>query len=329
MTVRVGIVGLGKIGERHINALSTMENVEITGYCDSDELLYGQHSKVLKAPFFSDCDSLVTDGNNDAIDVCVPTYLHHEVILKALESNKHVFCEKPLTHDMEYAREIQKKAGEKQRIVMVGYLYRFHPAFELLHDILTKGVIGRPYYAIFRIGGRGGHRAWKHQKDKAGGAAYDMLTHMLALALYNFGEPAEVVPLFSDIILKEREIDGETVRVDAEDCILCRLRTTEGVQIILLADLITPSFMNTVEVHGDNGSFFGSIVSRYPTIVYCKEPRDIYALGDNVFNFAPVNLIEKELRYFIDCVTNSHRPMNSVAESIRVLEITEKLRGKA
>lgn len=325
MKVKIGIVGLGRMGERHINAYSAIEGVEIAGLYDADKALMEQVSRQYRIPCFNSLEHLI-ESDIDALNVCIPTYLHHEAILKALQSGKHVFCEKPLTHKLEYAQEIKRVAEEYGKIVMVGYLNRFHPAFELLKEVLDKGIIGIPYYALFRIGGRGGHRAWKHRADKGGGAILDMLTHMLDLALFYFGEPAEVTSLFSDTVLKERFIDGEKVQVDAEDCVFVRMRTKEGMQIFLQADLITPSFMNTVEVHGDNGSFFGSLMPLFPTIIYCKEPRDIYAQGENVLNLQAANLIEKELRYFVDCVTGSDSPRDMVEDSMQVLKVIEEVR---
>ena len=326
MTVKVGIVGMGKIGGRHFHAYSRIDNVEIRGYCDIKNILLEEKSKASNAAVFHDADSLVASKDIDAVDVCVPTPYHHEIILKALENKKHVFCEKPLTHKLEYAKEIRRKAGNQDKIVMVGYLYRFHPSFELLHDILRNDVIGEPYYAIFRIGGRGGHRAWKHHKDEGGGAMLDMLTHMLDLALFYFGKPAEVELLFMDTLLAERFIDGEKVKASAEDCVFLRTNTEKGLQVFFEADMITPSFTNLVEVHGDNGSFIGSIMPRLPTILYLKEPRDIYDRGETVFNFPPTNLIEKELRHFIDCIVGSDAPQNSVEDSIKVLEVIEEVR---
>jgi len=326
LKIRVGIAGLGKIGERHLNAYSGIRDVELRGYCDSDDALNKKYSKLISATSFSDINSLVENDEIDAIDVCLPTSEHHEVILKALKNRKHVFCEKPLTHKLEYAEEIRRKSEEVGSTIMVGYLYRFHPSFELLNEVLSKEVIGKPYYAIFRIGGRGGHKAWKHQLEEGGGATFDMLTHMLDLAIYYFGEPLKSTLLYSDIILKERLIDGEKVHVSAEDCILVHIETRSGVQALLQADLVTPSFMNSVEVHGENGSFFGSIISRFPTIIYCKEPRDVYDRGENVFNFPPTNLIEKELRHFIDCISNSDCPKSSIEDSIKTLHIIEQIR---
>ena len=321
MVVRIGIVGLGKIGERHLNAYSNIENVEICGLCDADETLLRKYSTQYGIPACDTLEQLFTD-KVDAVDICVPTYIHHDIILKILENGKDFFCEKPLTHKLEYAYEIKKVVEAYSRIGMVGYLYRFHPCFELLKDILNKRVIGKPYYAIFRLGGRGGHRAWKHKMDTGGGALLDMGTHMLDLALWYFGKPVEVSLLSSDVVLKERMIDGEKVEVDAEDCLVIRLKTTD-VQIFLIADLITPSFVNTVEVHGDNGSFFGSIESQLPTIVYCKEPRDIYKIGENIFHFPMVNLVEKELGHFVECIRGVGSLRSSVEDSIEVLNIIE------
>lgn len=326
MKVKIGIVGLGKIGERHLNAYSKMENVEIRAVCDTNSIVLEQKFKPSKAILFDSIESLVASKDIDAVDVCVPTSRHHETILKALENKKHVFCEKPLTHKLEYAKEIEGKAEKQENIVMVGHLYRFHPSFQLLRDILSNDVIGKPYYAIFRIGGRGGHRAWKHRRDEGGGAMLDMLTHMLDLALFYFGKPVEVRSLFQDILLKERLIDGERVEVSAEDCVFLTAKTEKGLQMFFEADMITPSFMNIVEVHGDNGSFMGSIMPTLPTTLYLKEPRDIYDRGETVFNFPPANLIEKELRHFIDCIVGSDTPQNSVEDSIKVLEVIEEVR---
>lgn len=321
--MKIGLAGLGKIGERHFNAYASLEDVEVSGVFDVNRDLCDQHSKNHGGKIFDTIDSLI-ESDVDAVDVCVPTDYHHEIILRALDSGKHVFCEKPLTFKMEYARQIEAKAKQVDKLVMVGYLYRFHPSFELLRDVLLKNIIGKPYYALFRIGGRGGHRAWKHQMDRAGGATFDMLTHMLDLAVMYFGEPWEVHPMYTGTILKERNIDNEMVHVDAEDCVMARLRTN-GTQIFLHGDLITPSFMNTVEVHGDNGSFFGSIISRFPTTVYCKEPVDIYDRGENIFHFPPTNLIEKELQHFVGCIRNGDLPTNSIEDSIKILQITDDL----
>jgi len=327
--IHVAVIGCGKIGMRHLSAYRSIKGVNITAVCDFDGELAKEVASNYSTVEYKNYKEILDNKNIDAIDVCVPTTMHHEVILAALDKGKDVFCEKPLSHKLEYAKQIQKKQRETGNLVMEGYLYRFHPSFQRLKKVLEDNIIGDPYFAIFRIGGRGGWRVWKHQKDKGGGAMLEMLVHMLDLANHCFGEFVDVECLFSETILKKRVIERSEVEVDAEDCVLIRLRTESGVQVFCEADLITPSYMNTVEVHGDNGSFFGSILDNIPTMVYCKESRGVFDRGKTVFKNPYVNLIEKELEYFIKCLSREVKPLDFVEKSIKVLEIIEEVRRQS
>jgi predicted dehydrogenase len=326
--IGVAVIGCGKIGTRHLNAYRSIKGANIAAVCDIDGELAKEVANNYNVMNYNDYKKVLENKNIDAVDVCVPTAIHHEVILEALDNGKDVFCEKPLSHKLEYAKQIDEKQKETGNLVMVGYLYRFHPSFQRLEKVLEGNIIGDPYFAIFRIGGRGGWRVWKHRKEKGGGAMLEMLVHMLDLANNCFGEFVEVESFFSETILKKRVIEGRRIEADAEDCVLIRLSAESGVQIFCEADLITPSYMNTVEVHGDNGSFFGSILDSIPTIIYCKESRGVFDRGKNVFKNPYVNLVEKELEYFIESLSGGVKPMNSVEESIKVLEIVEQVRRR-
>ncbi|UCC33557.1 MAG: Gfo/Idh/MocA family oxidoreductase [Candidatus Bathyarchaeota archaeon] len=327
--IRVAVIGCGKIGTRHLDAYRSIEDATIAAVCDTDEKLAKEAAKYHNATSYTNLKDVLDDETIDAVDVCVPTAIHHTVILEALDRGKAIFCEKPLSHRLELAKQIEKKRKETGNLVMVGYLYRFHPSFQRLKRVLQGNIIGDPYFAIFRIGGRGGWREWKHQMGKGGGAMLEMLVHMLDLANHCFGEILEVESLFSDTILKKRVIERNEVEVDAEDCVLIRLRAENDVHLFCEADLITPSYMNTVEVHGDNGSFFGSILDNIPTIIYCKETRGMYDRGKNIFRNPYVNLVEKELDFFIHCLSREVKPMNSVEESIKILGIVEQVRRQS
>lgn len=325
--VKVAIIGCGKIGIRHLEAYREIENADVVALCDVDDKLLREVSSRYGVSGYNDYEKTIGRKDIDVVDVCVPTRFHHEIILEALDSGKDVFCEKPLTYKLEYAEEIRAKQKETGFLVMVGYLYRFHPSLQRLKRILEDGVLGVPYCAVFRIGGRGGHRAWKHRKKEGGGALLDMMVHMLDLSDWYFGEPDIVEPLLLETILKKRIIDGNEVEADAEDYALAKLKTKSGMHVLCEADLVTPSYMNIMEVHGDNGSFFGSILDYLPTIVYCIRRRGLYDQGKNVFHNSYVNLIERELKYFIDVLSGHEKPLDSVESSIRVLKIIEKMRS--
>lgn len=327
--VRIAIIGCGKIAVRHLEAYRGIENADVVELCDTNNELVGEVSRKYGVDGSTDYKKTIERDGIDAVDVCVPTRFHHEVVLEALAGGKNVFCEKPLTYRLEYAKEIQKKQKEIGKLVMVGYLYRFHPSLQRLKRILEDGVIGNPYYAILRIGGRGGYRAWKHKKNEAGGAMLDMMVHMLDLSDWYFGEPETVELVLVDTILRKRMIDGNLVDVNAEDFALLRLKTKNDVNVLCEADLITPSYMNLVEVHGDNGSFFGSILDYLPTIVYCVRRHGLFDRGKTVLENPYVNLVEKELRYFVDALSGRVKPLDSVETSIRVLKIIEEVRRRS
>lgn len=325
--LRIGVVGCGKIAERHINAYRKFPNVEVTV---TDVVKDGRRTaEEYSVKWHADTDELIRGELVDAIDVCTPTSAHAEVIISAMENGKDVFCEKPLANTLQEAEHIQETAQKTGRILMVGYLYRFHPAFQFVRQVLEERVIGEVYYAMFRVGGRGSHKVWKHMRGAGGGAINEMLVHMLDLALWYFGEASSACSLYEETILKEREIEGKKVQTDAEDIVLVCLNMEKGTKVFCESDLITPSYMNYVEIQGTNGSIWTSILDYFPTVIYCKEPRGVYDRGHNFFRFGRVDLFEAELSHFVQCALEKQTPdLNSIEDSIRLMSLLEEVKSK-
>ena len=238
--LKIAVVGCGKIGERHIMAYKGIDGVEIVA-CDLNEKLAKEVASKYGVRWARDYREALENEEFTAIDVCTPTSTHYNVVMDGLEHKLHVFCEKPLAESVEKIRRIYEKALEVDRIVMVGYLYRHYPAMKFVKKVLDEGVLGRPYYAIFRLGGRGGHRVWKHRKETCGGTIFEMMTHMIDLALWFFGDIKEAKLLHENVILKKRLIEGRIVDVDAEDVAVALFKTEGDVELLCESDLITPS----------------------------------------------------------------------------------------
>jgi predicted dehydrogenase len=323
--VNVGVVGCGRIAERHIDGYKRLDGVSVT-VADIQPGLAESFAAQHRVDWRRSPDELFEDRSIDAIDVCVPTPFHAGLVIRALGADKHVFCEKPLCETLAEGREIEAAQRRTNRVVMVGYLYRFHPAYQLAKDVLDEGVIGRPHLGVFRLGGRGNTRPWKHQAENGGGAILEMMVHSIDLVQWLIGPITEIRPLASKRLLETRHISGEEVAVTAEDYVLCELRAG-GAEVICQADLATPSYMNYTDIQADNGSLFASILHFLPTIVYCREPRGVYNLGNNFFQFQQVNLFELELAHFIDSLKDPSASRNSVKESLAVLQMIEEIRG--
>jgi predicted dehydrogenase len=228
-----------------------------------------------------------------------------------------VFTEKPLCANLAEAELISKIAKKSGRLLHVGYLFRFAPAIDFL-----KGNVDNidPYYAIFRLGGRGNHKVWKHLKETGGGAVNEMLCHMLDLVQWFFGD-YEVRAYLKDIILKERKIQGETFEPDAEDFAIVDILTDSGVKVICQSDLATPTYMNHIEIHGHKGSLLSSISGHIPATIYDAESKSKY-----VVCLESADFVWKELEYFIDRIKSGSTNLFSLEDSIKIMKIMENLK---
>jgi myo-inositol 2-dehydrogenase / D-chiro-inositol 1-dehydrogenase len=321
--VRIGLIGCGRIGARHLEAYRQLGGVDLV-VSDRDEALAKEAAEqwdVQQVPA-----EVLLEQDLAALDVCVPSKLHLEWILAGLEAGLHVFCEKPMCLSHADAIRVRDAARRAQRNVIVGYLYRHHPSFRFAKETVDHGIIGEPHFATARLGGRGSHRPWKHEHDSGGGAVFEMMVHSLDLLSWLLGPLSEGRLLYHDVILPERDIEGTSVRASAGDCAVVGLRAG-AVPAICQSDLLTPGFMNLVEVQGSNGSVLSSIQGFVPTVVYCNEPRVLFDRGHNIRSFPPVNLFQKELGQFLDVVRADEGNEWSLLESVELARFIDATIG--
>jgi len=321
---RIALIGCGKIAEKHLNAYRKLPQAHVTvaDIVPKGRLIAENYG----VTWHDDPETLIASPSIDAVDVCTPTPSHAPLILQALQAGKHVFCEKPLARNVAEMEAIRARAEGNGSALMVGYPYRFHPALQLGREVVAEGIIGEPYLALVRLGGRGSHKAWKHKVATGGGVGNEMLVHALDLLLWYFGSFATVETLFSGLLLPEREIEGEIVQADADDVVLLKIEMERGVLALCQCDLVTPGYMNTVEVQGTNGSLMTSILDHVPTAVFCRQSRGAYELGTNVFRFPKVDLFERELGYFLAALDRDDTQlMHSVRDSVQLQSLIESI----
>jgi predicted dehydrogenase len=297
----VAVLGAGKIGLRHVEAYREIEGAVLTGLLEPHA---GNRTAALTrltpAPhIYRSFEEVLEDPDVDIVDVCTPTPVHFEQVSRALAAGKSVFCEKPLVATSDEIARIEALFADRNTSLRVGYVYRFHPRIQRLKHRLDHEALGRPRLAVFRIGGRGSHRAWKHERGSAGGALMDMASHMLDLATWLFGPIDEIQPLFRDVLLPKREIEGVLVAVDADDVVVFRLRSATGVEILVHADFVSPGFSNLVEVAGDNGSALVSVVSGIPDRYVLNSPAGDLPAGETFEPGDTADMLRCELEAFM------------------------------
>jgi predicted dehydrogenase len=133
--LKVGIIGAGHLGKFHINNWIEIKDVEVIGFCDTDDANAKAVEEKYKLKRYETPEQLLNDC--DAVDIVAPTTYHFELCEMAIRKGKHVFVEKPFTNTMEEAKTLLELARESNLKFQVGHIERFNPAFVALknHDL--------------------------------------------------------------------------------------------------------------------------------------------------------------------------------------------------
>jgi predicted dehydrogenase len=148
--VRVGVIGCGEIAERaHIPNLLVEPQAKLEAVSDINEnrLLTAQKLfNLSKDHCFTDYTQVLAMKDIDAVVIATPALTHGKIVINALESNKHVFVEKPISATVAEAETIVKLADETKLKVMVGYQHRFVASHRIAKRYLQTNKIGDPFF---------------------------------------------------------------------------------------------------------------------------------------------------------------------------------------
>jgi predicted dehydrogenase len=138
--VRVGVIGIGNMGWHHARVLSLLRDAELVGVADPDEARGKLATEQFGCRWFADYQTLLAEV--EAVCVAVPTLLHHRVGLEALQAGVDVLIEKPIAATQEEANDLIRAAETAGRLLQVGHIERFNPAFrELLKVVAGEEVV--------------------------------------------------------------------------------------------------------------------------------------------------------------------------------------------
>lgn len=153
--VRVGIIGLGGQGTGHLNAYLSAKNVNVVYVCDPDsKRLAKAAEKASNAKPVSDLRKVLDDTTVDAVSIATPDHWHTPAALLALDAGKHVYVEKPCSHNVREGRLLVEAAKRTGQIVHHGTQTRSSPSFQKAVQMLRDGIIGDVFIA----------RAWNIQR---------------------------------------------------------------------------------------------------------------------------------------------------------------------
>ncbi|MEM9093280.1 MAG: Gfo/Idh/MocA family oxidoreductase [Cyanobacteria bacterium P01_F01_bin.53] len=132
--VKVGVIGIGNMGQHHARVLSRLKDVELVGVSDVNAERGIETASHYQIHFFEQYQTMLE--HVDAVCVAVPTRLHHPVGMTCLKAGVHVLIEKPIAASIAEAESLVNAAADLNCILQVGHIERFNPAFKELHNVL-------------------------------------------------------------------------------------------------------------------------------------------------------------------------------------------------
>lgn len=134
--VRIGLIGLGRMGQNHLRVLSLLKGVELAFIADADLTLARRLGNQFDVKGVSDVDSVLTSA--DAVVICTPTVTHAAYIRQVADRVRNIFVEKPLADTLEEAQAVARLVADKGLNLQVGFIERFNPAVQGLKQVLEK-----------------------------------------------------------------------------------------------------------------------------------------------------------------------------------------------
>lgn len=193
--LKVGLIGCGFMGTMHANCYKNIDGVEIAALADlrkekAEELAVGTNATI-----YIDGKDLIANADVDIIDICLPTYLHAEYAILAMDKVKYLFVEKPVALTKEQGEKMLEKANSTGCNVQIGQVIRFWDEYVKLNEIVNAGTYGKVINANFRRISPvpdWGWNDWLLKTELSGGAAQDLHIHDMDYVLSLFGEPNSI-----------------------------------------------------------------------------------------------------------------------------------------
>lgn len=315
--VKVGIVGLGRLGRQHAENLAfRIPNCELTAVCSVIEEEVLDVKKRWNIPYgYTNYEEMLRNKELDAIFIASPSGFHCEQITQALEAGFHVFSEKPLGLYMEEALEVQSVVEKySDQVFMLGFMRRYDRSYAAAKQKVDAGEIGDP--VLIRCYGLDPASKMDSflqfaRNNYSGGLFLDMSIHDFDLARWYLGAEAQEVwaigggysrPEFTEI--QDAETGAAMVRFD-----------NNAIGIFVAGRNCTHGYHIETEIIGTKGTLRIGTVPERNQVVIMKEEGVIQECVDGFLErFEQAYLSEAE--EFINCILEKRQPEVTVKDGV-------------
>ncbi|HHY82933.1 MAG TPA: Gfo/Idh/MocA family oxidoreductase [Clostridiales bacterium] len=263
---KVGLVGCGAISPMHLDALKSLDMVELAAVCDIREERAKAAAQQYNCRYYTDFNEMLEDASLDAVHICTPHYLHPVMAVQAAERKVNVLTEKPMSVSLEQADEMIKACKDNNVTLGVIFQNRYNAGSALIKKTLDSGELGRILSGRLNVYWNRSDEYysssdWKGTWDKEGGGVLiNQAIHTMDLLRWFVDSPIEYV----DANISNRAHPN----IEVEDCAEGVIRYKNGVTTIFHAlNYYTYDAPIEIEIHCEKGLV--RLVSDKAVIRFC------------------------------------------------------------
>lgn len=303
---KVGVVGVGRMGEYHVGVLSEMREADLVGVVDSSEERAKTISERYNVPYFGDYKDLFDKA--DVAVVAVPTSLHYSIGKEFLQAGIHVLLEKPCADNLAQARELFDIADEKNITLHIGHVERFNGAVQELFKIVKD-----PIYIECR---RMSPFASRMKDD---GVVLDVMIHDIDIILNLIKSEVSNI-----------NVVGSSIFSGRDDLVNAQIEFENGCVANILASRASQNKVRTLEVTQKDSSVLLDYTEQ--EIFVHRQSSSEHQMSKGALRYKQESLVERifvhkdnplklELKHFIDCATNGSPRKVAVETEVNSLKI--------
>jgi len=340
--LKVGVIGLGKMGTLHMRNCLHIKGVRVTAVADPSKRALNKAKSIGVKNLYTDYHDLLNGfhSNLDAVIISLPNFLHFESIQMALEAGLNVFIEKPLANTTRECSQIVKLVEKSGKKLMIGHCVRFFDVMERMKEIVDNGHIGKTEAITLESISSGpfSHGVipkpvpewWFDPEKVGGGALLDIGYHMIDLFRFFAGDCRL---LFSHL--------GYKYNLPLEDSAIAIVQSRDSlvkgiVHVGWYEQMIFPQHDFRAIIHGDYG--YTSSKHFEPSNIYTHAAKEGIKnlfrkiMGKKIKPLAYANYLEgfiKELKHFFNCIENDLEPSVSAVDGLKTIEVIEEVYQRA
>ncbi len=315
--IRIGVIGVGNMGQHHTRVLSLLKDVEFVGVSDVNIERGLDTASKYRVRFFENYHDLLP--HVDAVCIAVPTRLHHSVGMDCLKAGVHTLIEKPIAASIAEAESLVNAAAESNGILQVGHIERFNPAFQELSKVLkTEELLALEAHRMSPYS----------QRANDVSVVLDLMIHDIDLLL----------ELVGDRVVKLTASGSRAADSGYLDYVTATLGFANGIVATLTASKVTHRKIRRLAAHCKNSlteaDFLNNeiLIHRQTTANYTSDYGQVLYRQDGLIEKVYTSNIEPlhaELEHFVHCVRGGDQPSVGGEQALKALRLASLIEQMA